>query len=270
MNKVILPILLSIIALSSFSSAFAQLDFSYSNSTISLTSYPTTTVYVDNSPKVCGDKICGTSTHDDRELLFDQIIQFNQNHISTTNNNYLFALIETPTGISFTNIVLSADNMTALRNNVAIFTACGSFDHGLCQPPVVTSDSPNANYCPIAKTILLNQGDYLNQTYNVVNGTIKKDFTHFVYPDYCLKETGQNPYSPIITPSPVPIPINNNTNSTPTPVPIPTPSPVNSTNSTPTPIPQPVKSTSYVEYIIGGIAFTIVIAVIIFAIRNKK
>lgn len=159
-----------------------------------------------NSPNVCGDSICGHSTQFDREKLFNHFLQFNHLQTAPPNINYFFTLIETPTGASLVNIVLSPDNATALKNNVGIFTACGSFDHGLCTPPLTTTASPSIGYCQVAMTILINQDGYLNRTFTIApNGTLIKDLTHFVYPDSCLAETGQNPYSPItIKPTPIP------------------------------------------------------------------
>lgn len=157
--------------------------------------------HIVGSHNVCGGVLCGHSTPIDRIPIFSHVgVLGNAKSFIT---NYSFALIEMPDGLSFTNVVLSGDNTTALKNNVAIFSACGSFVDDLCQPAVPTTQPVTTNYCPLAKSILLNQGTSISYTFVEVNGTITKDLTHFVYPDYCLPETGQNPYSPIV-PTPVP------------------------------------------------------------------
>lgn len=120
-----------------------------------------------------------------REQIFDKLPNFQGGNI-----NYFFEIIITPTGVKETNVVLSQSNYTALKNNVAFFTACGGFNNGLCQPPVITSSSPTTNYCPLALKILLNQDGYISKLYNVTKGV---DLTGYVYPSYCYTETGPNP-----------------------------------------------------------------------------
>lgn len=122
--------------------------------------------------------------------------------LQSSNSNYLFSIIITPTGEKQNNIVLSPDNLTAIRNNVAFFTACGTFDNGLCQPPVLTTATPT-NYCGLALWILNNQDGYLSKLYNTTSG---KDLTPLVYPNYCFAETGKNPINGQ-GPSPNPTPV---------------------------------------------------------------
>lgn len=124
-----------------------------------------------------------------REQVFSKTPNF-----QGANVNYFFELIITPTGVQLKNTVLDPMNYTAIKNNVGFFTACGGFNNGLCEPPVVTTSPPTSNYCPIAKMILVNQDGYLNKTYTVSsNGTVIKDLTGFIYPSYCYAETGPNP-----------------------------------------------------------------------------
>lgn len=120
----------------------------------------------------------------------NQIFSQTQNFQLGNNINYQFSIIITPTGTKETNVILSQDNYTALKNNVAFFTACGTFNNGLCQPPITTTASPTSNYCPLAKLILTNQDGYLSKLYNQ---TSHLDLTSFVYPVYCHSETGPNP-----------------------------------------------------------------------------
>jgi len=123
-----------------------------------------------------------------REQIFQKTPNF-----QGSNLNYFFKIIITPTGAKVENIVVDYLNYTALKNNVGFFTACGDFNNGLCEPPVITSANPTSNYCPIAKMILVNQDGYLNKTYTVSsNGTVIKDLTDFIYPSYCYGETGPN------------------------------------------------------------------------------
>lgn len=127
-------------------------------------------------------------SHDQREEIFNKVPQF-QGVV-----NYFFHIIITPTGVQANDITLDQKNYTALKNNVGFFTACGGFNNGLCEPPVVTQNSPTMNYCPLAKMILINQDGYMNKTYTVsTNGTVIKDLTGFIYPSYCYTETGPNP-----------------------------------------------------------------------------
>src|SRR6185437_6052482 len=124
-----------------------------------------------------------------REQVFNRVPNF-----QGSNFNYFFQIIITPTGVQENNVVLAPLNYTAIKNNVGFFTACGGFNNGLCEPPVVTTSPPTSNYCPIAKMILVNQDCYLNKTYTVSsNGTVIKDLTGFIYPSYCYTETGPNP-----------------------------------------------------------------------------
>lgn len=263
--------------------AFADINFGdYTNGTqLNLqnvyVSYTAPESYIDKVPTVCGDVLCGDSTPQDRIPIFQHVGILSDRASFVT--NYAFALIELPTGLTYNNIVLSGDNATALKNNVGVFTACGSFVNGLCQPAQPTTAAVTNNYCPLALNILLNQGSYLNYTFvQLMNGTITKDLTHFVYPDYCLPETGQNPYSPIVVPTPIPQPVINSTNSTPVnPIPVPpapTPSPVtNNTNSTPIkPVPTPVPETNNTElyFALGIIVALIVIAVVVIDLKAQN
>lgn len=141
----------------------------------------------------------------DRAKLF-QKLQLSQ----SSNSSYLFSIIITPTGAKQTNVILSPDNLTAIKNNVAFFTACGDFNNGLCQPPVLTTANPNSNYCPLAKFILTNQDGYLSKLYNQTSG---KDLTPLVYPNYCFVETGSNPVNGQ-GPSPNPVPVSDLTMNT--------------------------------------------------------
>ena len=128
-----------------------------------------------------------------REQIFNRVPNF-----QGTNINYFFEIIITPTGSQEKNVVLSPLNYTAIKNNVGFFTACGGFNNGLCEPPVVTSSSPTTNYCPLALMILNNQDGYISKLYNVTKGL---DLTGYVYPSYCYPETGPNPINGNNTPA---------------------------------------------------------------------
>lgn len=128
-------------------------------------------------------------SHDQREQVFNKVPNFQGSNI-----DYFFKLIITPTGVQLNNAIVDQKNYTALKNNVGFFTACGDFNNGLCEPPVVTTASPTINYCPVALMILKNQDGYLNKTFTVAaNGTVIKDLTNYIYPSYCYTETGPNP-----------------------------------------------------------------------------
>lgn len=142
-----------------------------------------------SSYEAFGDSKIPIMSHDQREQVFSRVPNFQGSNI-----NYFFQIIITPTGVQANDVTLDQKNYTALKNNVGFFTACGGFNNGLCEPPVVTSNSPTMNYCPLAKMILVNQDGYLNKTYTVLaNGTLIKDLTGFIYPSYCYTETGPNP-----------------------------------------------------------------------------
>lgn len=119
-----------------------------------------------------------------RDQLFNKVPNFQANNI-----NYFFQIIITPTGVQQNNVILDQKNYTAIKNNVGFFTACGGFNNGLCEPPVITTASPNSNYCPIALMILENQDTYITKLYNTTSGL---DLTDYVYPPYCYSETGPN------------------------------------------------------------------------------
>lgn len=124
-----------------------------------------------------------------RDQVFNRVPNFQGSNI-----DYFFKIIITPTGAQLNNVIVDQKNYTAIKNNVGFFTACGDFNNGLCEPPVVTTAVPTINYCPIAKMILLNQDGYLNKTYTISsNGTVIKDLTTYIYPVYCHAETGPNP-----------------------------------------------------------------------------
>ena len=75
-------------------------------------------------------------------------------------------------------IILDDKNQTALKNNVAVMAVKN----------IHTTSAPvTSNYCPVAKFVLLGQGDYIPKR-------IPFNMTGFVYPSYCYGETGPSPF----------------------------------------------------------------------------
>lgn len=72
--------------------------------------------------------------------------------------------------------ILSDKNFTALKSSPFIGTVKDIFS---------TSSGPLTNYCPIALANLVHQDGYFDKIKNVTN---------LIYPDYCTKETGPNPF----------------------------------------------------------------------------
>lgn len=72
--------------------------------------------------------------------------------------------------------ILSDKNFTALKNNPFV---------GSVQNIFSTSSGPIINYCPVALYTLTHQDGYFYKVQNITN---------LIYPDYCVSETGPNPF----------------------------------------------------------------------------
>lgn len=70
---------------------------------------------------------------------------------------------------------LSDDNMTQLRMNPGVFAI----------RDIGNTASPNINYCPVGLFSVLHEDGYFYKVKNVTN---------YMYPDFCIKETGPNPF----------------------------------------------------------------------------
>lgn len=70
---------------------------------------------------------------------------------------------------------LSDDNMTQLKMNPGVFAI----------RDIGNTASPNINYCPVGLFSVLHEDGYFYKVKNVTN---------YMYPDFCIKETGPNPF----------------------------------------------------------------------------
>lgn len=121
-------------------------------------------------------QVQGNMTYQERQQMFLQISKPNE----LSGGNYFIMILKTPAGPELDNFVINATDLDKLRNNVGIFTVCGSIQNGLCMPPVFTQSHPTNNYCDLAIFIHFSEDGYDNKP--VGNSTI---FVATTPPTYC-------------------------------------------------------------------------------------
>lgn len=149
-----------------FSSAYAFEDYSHISSNV----------------KICGDHICDKGEYKLHQKLLNDA-QMGYKPEFQINQNYFFQLLKMPDGSEMSNFVISKDNLTAMQNNVGIFTACGSFNNGVCTPGLPTQAQPSVGYCPISQFIHEHEDGY-----NTKKVGISDIFHYTIPPKWCDAE----------------------------------------------------------------------------------
>lgn len=124
--------------------------------------FGSSSAFADSHPQVLGNM-----TQQERQQLFAQMSTQPNAQVS---GNFFIMILKTPAGPELDNFVINSTDLIKLQNNVGIFTVCGGFNNGLCQPPVFTQAQPTNGYCQLAWLIHLNEDGYNNT--KVGNSTI--------------------------------------------------------------------------------------------------